>query len=87
MRIIDINEANANFSTLIDSAQKGEPFVIAENGKPLVVVTAYTELEPLLPKRRIGFMEGVFIVPDDFDSLGKSKIEVLFQANNSKHKI
>lgn len=87
MRIIDINEANAHFSTLIDSAQKGESFVIAENGKPLVVVTAYTELEPLLPKRRIGFMEGAFIVPDDFNSLGRAKIEAIFQTNNSKHKI
>jgi hypothetical protein len=53
----------------------------------MVVVTAYTELVPNLPKRRIGFMEGAFTVPDDFNSLGKSKIEALFQTNNSKHKI
>jgi prevent-host-death family protein len=86
MRIIDIDDAKANLLGLVNSAHAGKSFVIAENGKPLVVVISYAEVE-LSSKRRIGFMEGDISVPDDFDSLGTPEIEDLFQNNNPKHDI
>ena len=38
MRQINIHEAKTNLSRLVDEAVKGEPFVIAKAGKPMVKV-------------------------------------------------
>jgi prevent-host-death family protein len=72
---VNIHEAKTQLSKLIDRAVKGEPFIIAKNGKPLVKVTALDA--PKVPKR-LGFLEGEINVPDDFDSMGASEIEHLF---------
>jgi prevent-host-death family protein len=36
MQTVNIHEAKTNLSRLIDKAVKGEPFIIAKAGKPLV---------------------------------------------------
>ena len=56
---------------------KGEPFVIAKSGKPLVKVVALEAPSPS-ETRRLGFMAGQIAVPDDFDSMGGAEIERLF---------
>jgi antitoxin (DNA-binding transcriptional repressor) of toxin-antitoxin stability system len=61
-------------SRLIDKAAKGEPFVIAKAGKPLVKVVALDQPMPGAAKRT-GFMAGRFSVPDDFDRLGEADID------------
>ncbi len=77
MRTVNIHEAKAHLSRLIEQAVKGEPFVIAKAGKPLVRVTA---LDTLLAGkvRRVGFMKGQISVPDDFDRMGSAEIEDQF---------
>lgn len=40
MEIVNIHEAKTHLSRLVDQAVKGEPFIIAKAGKPLVKVTA-----------------------------------------------
>jgi prevent-host-death family protein len=74
---INIHEAKTQLSKLVDKAAKGEPFVIAKAGKPLVKVTM---LDAPTGKqiRRLGFMAGQIKVPADFDSMGRSEIEQLF---------
>jgi prevent-host-death family protein len=74
---INMHEAKTHLSRLVDQAAKGEPFVIAKAGKPLVKVVP---LDAPVPgrKRRIGFMEGRIQVPDDFDRMGSKEIEQLF---------
>jgi antitoxin (DNA-binding transcriptional repressor) of toxin-antitoxin stability system len=58
-------------------AASGETVVIARAGKPLVKLTALEA--PTGPgRRRLGFMEGQFNVPDDFDTMGGEEIERLF---------
>ena len=77
MDIINIHEAKTHLSRLVELAAKGEPFIIAKAGKPLVKVTAIDA--PLSEgKRRLGFMEGLIAVPDDFDRMGEDEIEHLF---------
>ncbi|MFY9876786.1 MAG: type II toxin-antitoxin system prevent-host-death family antitoxin [Rhodomicrobium sp.] len=77
MDIINIHEAKTHLSRLVELAAKGEPFIIAKAGKPLVKVTAIDA--PLSEgKRRLGFMEGLIAVPDDFDRIGEEEIEHLF---------
>lgn len=77
MLTINIHEAKTHLSRLIDQAVKGEPFIIAKAGKPLVKVMALTSPEPGQVKR-LGFMVGQITVPDDFDQMGSDEIEHMF---------
>jgi prevent-host-death family protein len=77
METFNIHEAKTHLSRLVEKAAKGEPFVIAKAGKPLVKVTPLDA--PVAGQvRRLGFMEGRIVVPDDFDRMGSSEIERLF---------
>jgi prevent-host-death family protein len=76
MRTVNIHEAKTHLSKLVDEAAKGEPFVIAKAGKPLVKVMPLDA--PVIP-RRLGFLAGQFTVPDDFDRMGEAEIAALFE--------
>ena len=60
---------------VVDQAAKGEPFVIAKAGKPLVKVVPPDA--PSAP-RRLGFLVGQIAVPEDFDRMGEAEIAALF---------
>jgi prevent-host-death family protein len=77
MRTVNMHEAKTHLSRLVDQAAKGEPFVIARAGKPLVRVTAL-DAPPGGQVRRLGFMAGQIAVPDDFDRMGSADIARLF---------
>jgi len=78
MQTINIHEAKTNLSRLIDTAVRGEPFIIAKAGKPLVKVSRLDTPNGAQVKR-LGFMSGQITVPDDFDRIGQAKIESLFE--------
>lgn len=75
MRTVNIHEAKAQLSRLVDQAVKGETFIIAKAGKPLVKVAGLDAPEA---PRRIGFLEGEIVVPMDFDRMCDAKIAALF---------
>lgn len=77
MKTVNIHEAKTQLSKLVDQAAKGEPFVIAKSGKPLVKVTALEAPDPDEAKR-LGFLAGQISVPDDFDEIGQAEIEAAF---------
>jgi len=77
MKTVNIHEAKTHLSKLVEEASKGEPFVIAKAGKPVVKVTALMS-PPGGQVRRLGFMVGQISVPDDFDRMGKEEIEQIF---------
>jgi prevent-host-death family protein len=77
MKQVNIHEAKTNLSRLVDEASKGEPFVIAKAGKPLVKVMALDVPAPG-KARRLGFLSGGVLVPDDFDRMGEAEINRLF---------
>ena len=77
MRTYNIHEAKTHLSRLIDLAVKGEPFIIAKSGKPLVKVLAIDALAAKEPTR-LGFMAGQIKVPDDFDRMGEDEINRMF---------
>ncbi|MBZ9776969.1 type II toxin-antitoxin system Phd/YefM family antitoxin [Mesorhizobium sp. CO1-1-8] len=80
MQTVNIHNAKANLSRLVDQAAKGEPFIIAKAGKPLVKVVPIDQ-PASAQARRIGFMAGQFSVPDDFDRMGDGEVEQLFGTN------
>lgn len=78
MQTFNIHEAKTNLSRLIEKAVKGEPFIIAKAGKPLVKVSRLDAIEGV-PVKRLGFLTGQITVPDDFDRMGSEEIERLFE--------
>lgn len=75
MNRVNIHEAKTQLSRLVDRASRGEAFVIAKAGKPLVKVSPVDA--PARPQR-LGFLKGEIEVPRDFDRMGESEIEALF---------
>ncbi|MBV1838554.1 MULTISPECIES: type II toxin-antitoxin system Phd/YefM family antitoxin [Acetobacter] len=77
MRTVNIHEAKTHLSRLIDAAMKGESFIIAKAGRPMVRVSPITDPEEL-QQRRLGFLAGKIRVPEDFDRMGQDDIVSLF---------
>ena len=77
METINIHEAKTHLSRLVEQAAKGEPFIIAKAGKPMVKVVP---LDPPEEKKikRIGFLEGQGNIPDDFDRMFEDEIAEMF---------
>ena len=60
---------------LVDAATKGEAFVIAKSGKPLVRVTMLDGVAP----QRLGFLQGKASIPEDFDDMFADEVAAQFQ--------
>jgi antitoxin (DNA-binding transcriptional repressor) of toxin-antitoxin stability system len=77
VQTFNIHQAKTQLSRLVELAAKGEPFIIAKAGKPMVKVAAL-EAPIGAQVRRLGFLAGQIVVPDDFDSMGSAEIECMF---------
>ena len=75
MLTVNIHEAKTQLSKLVDQAAKGDAFVIAKAGKPLVKVAG---LDAPKAPQRMGFLQGEIVVPKDFDRMGDTEIAALF---------
>ncbi len=60
--IINVSEAKAKLSKLIDMAYNGEEVIIAKNNLPLVKLVAHKPEA----KRKLGIFKGKIEIPDDF---------------------
>lgn len=78
MQTYNIHDAKTHLSRLIEQAAKGEAFLIAKAGKPMVKVIALDSPDPSQVKR-FGFMTGQVKVPDDFNRMGQDEIKELFE--------
>lgn len=77
METINIHEAKTHLSRLVEKAARGESFVIAKAGKPMVRVSAL-DAPSGKDRQRIGFLKGRIQVPDDFDEMGREQIIEMF---------
>jgi prevent-host-death family protein len=80
MRTVNIHQAKTQLSRLVDEASRGESFIIAKAGKPLVKVTPL-DAPSAAQRKRVGFLAGQIEVPEDFDEMGREEIERLFGAH------
>ena len=64
-------------SRLVDRAAKGEPFIIAKAGKPLVKVVPL-DAPTAGRMKRFGFLAWQIRCPDDFDTMFADEIEKMF---------
>ena len=60
--IINVSEAKAKLSKLVDMAYHGEEVIIAKNNLPLVKLVSHNPKE----KRKLGLLKGQIEIPDDF---------------------
>ncbi len=76
MPAIDISEAKAKLSELIDDASNGEEVIITADGKPvarLLAIHAHSTL------RKPGSMKGKIWIADDFDAPLPEDIQAAFE--------
>ena len=65
MKQVNIHDAKTGLSKLVERVEAGEEIVIARAGKPAA------RLVPLVKaraRRRLGWLDGKFKIPDDFDA-------------------
>ena len=82
MRTVNIHDAKTQLSRLVEQAAKGESFIIAKAGRPMVKVIAIGKADAGTMSR-LGFMAGECAVPDDFDQMGGDDIARLFAGKNA----
>ena len=75
MKSVNIHYAKTHLSRLLEGVGQGESFIIAKAGKPVAKVVPIIDRLP----QRIGFMEGQFEVPDDFDTMFAEEIRAMFE--------
>lgn len=79
METVNIHDAKTHLSRLVDRAAKGEPFVIARAGRPLVKVVPLDEPVDRKPSR-FGFLKDAGLkIREDFDRLAADEIQAMFE--------
>jgi prevent-host-death family protein len=78
MRSINIHEAKTHLSRLVEEAARGDGFIIAKAGKPMVQVVCI-DAAPVDVSKRLGLLQGKFKVPDDFDTMFVEEIRAMFE--------
>jgi len=78
MQQYNIHVAKTHLSALVEKAAKGEAFIIAKAGKPIVKVIPFIQQDTI--QKRIGFLKGKIEVPADFDNMGHNEIIQTFEA-------
>jgi prevent-host-death family protein len=81
LKEINIHEAKTHLSRLVEEAARGNIFIIAKAGKPMVKVVPLSD-EETQDTQRLGFMANEISVPDDFDTLEAPGIVDLFEGKS-----
>lgn len=74
-RVVNITEAKAQLSKLVEEAMSGRRVIIGRAGKPVAVLSPY-EADP--EPRVLGGWEGEVWVADDFDDPLPSELQRFF---------
>ncbi len=64
MKTINVTEAKAKFSEVVEQASKGECIILTRMGKPVAKVSCY---EPARVSKRTGVFSGQIEMSEDFD--------------------
>jgi prevent-host-death family protein len=75
---VNIHEAKTHLSRLVEQAAKGQEFVIAKAGKPMVRVVP---IEAPPAKRQLGFLAGKAVVTADIKKDFAADIESMFHGD------
>ena len=73
---VELHDAETKLSELADSAAAGEEVILVREGKPVARLTTLLPEKP--KKRRLGGLEGMYEIPEDFDTMFEKEIEEMF---------
>jgi prevent-host-death family protein len=76
---VNMHEAKTHFSKLVERVENGEDVIVASAGRPRIRMT---QLEPALPKRRLGLLEGLYTVPEDIKTPFEKEIHEMFYGDD-----
>ena len=75
MREIQLRDAKATLSAVVDEAMQGKPAIITRHGKPQVVVVSYEEWERLSTVPTFGrLLMAAPLTPDDLPRRNNSSL-------------
>lgn len=72
--VVNVSEAKAQLSRLIDRVYHGESVTIAKNNLPLVDLVPHK----VRGRRRFGALAGLIEIPDEFDGEDPEVIEAFY---------
>jgi prevent-host-death family protein len=55
MRTVKVRDAKAEFSALVEAAERGEPTTITKHGRAAAVIVPVSEAEKIYPSRKKNF--------------------------------
>jgi prevent-host-death family protein len=74
MKSVNITEAKARFSELVEQVVNGEEIIITKMNKPVVKLTAY---KPESKNKRLNYFNEQIKLADDFDSWEEIEAKLL----------
>lgn len=75
--VIPMHQAKSTLSQLVQRAAAGETVLIGPNGHAVAKLTRLDAAAT--PKRRLGFLKGKLVVPEDFDDSLPDEVLADFQ--------
>lgn len=76
--VVNIHEAKTHLSRLVEQAARGQEFIIAKAGKPMVRVVP---IEPPGTVRSLGFLAGHGVISADVKRAFKTEIASMFESS------
>ena len=76
MKPVNIHQAKTELSKLVERVEAGEEIVIARAGKPVAKLVPFTRARA---RRQLGWLDGKFKIPEDFDAPLPESIMRLFE--------
>jgi prevent-host-death family protein len=67
MRSIQIRQAKATFSALVEAAEQGHPTTITRHGRPAAVLVSVEDARRLYPEDRPSFADLLLSLPGDLE--------------------
>lgn len=68
MRKIQVREAKAGFSALVDAAERGEPTTITRHGRPAAVIVPVEDARKLYPENKPSFADFLLSFPGPLET-------------------
>lgn len=65
MRIVQLRDAKARLSELVEAAKNGEPTILTKHGHPAAMVVPIDEGRKLYPEKKPNLVEWLMSMPDE----------------------
>ncbi len=74
MKTLNITEARAQLSKIVNDAARGRTTIIARNGRPVARIMPFDNRKP--QKIKFGTLKGKIVIPEDFDAPDQDIIDM-----------